>query len=170
MGKHLTSPHSSVRGMMEESLSTIYIDADACPVKDETYRVATRYGVRVVVVANSTMRVPVSDLVELVVRAGYGAADDHIAEVIVAGDIAITADIPLAGRCIERGGRVLDPRGQTITENDIGAALAMRELNEELRQYGMKAGGPPPMTPRDRSRFLAKLDELVNAMIRGKRN
>lgn len=147
-------------------MPTIYIDADACPVKDETYRVATRYGVRVVVVANSTMRVPAG--VELVTRVGFGAADDHIAEVIEKGDICITADIPLAARCLEKGGRVLDVRGQPLTDNDIGAALAMRELNDELRQYGERAGGPPPMTPKDRSRFLGKLDEMVNAMIRGK--
>ncbi|HUR54726.1 MAG TPA: YaiI/YqxD family protein [Gemmataceae bacterium] len=146
-------------------MPTIYIDADACPVKDETYRVATRYGVPVVVVANSTMRVPAG--IEIVVRAGFGAADDYIAEVIESGDICVTADIPLAGRCLEKCGRVLDPRGRALTENDIGAALAMRELNEELRQYGERTGGPPPMTPRDRSRFLGKLDEMVNAMIRG---
>jgi uncharacterized protein YaiI (UPF0178 family) len=145
---------------------TIYIDADACPVKDETYRVAARYGVRVVVVANNPMRVP--DGVELVTRVGFGAADDYIAEVIEKGDICVTADIPLAARCLEKGGRVLDGRGEPMTENDIGAALAMRELNEERRQYGERAGGPPPMTPRDRSRFLSKLDEMVNAAIRGK--
>ena len=144
----------------------IYIDADACPVKDETYRVAGRYGVPVVVVANGTMWVPAG--VQMVVRAGFGAADDYIAEVIVKSDIAITADIPLAARCLEKGGRVIDPRGRPLTENDIGAALAMRELNEERRQYGERAGGPPPMTPRDRSRFLAKLDEVVNAVIRGR--
>ena len=118
------------------------------------------------VVANNPMRVPAG--VEMVVRAGFGAADDHIAEVIETGDICVTADIPLAARCLEKGGRVLDSRGQPMTENDIGAALAMRELNEERRQYGERAGGPPPMTPRDRSRYLSKLDEMVNAMIRGR--
>jgi uncharacterized protein YaiI (UPF0178 family) len=142
---------------------TIYIDADACPVKDEVYRVAGRYGMRVVVVANETLRVPTSPLVELVVRRGFGAADDYIAEVAGPGDIVVTADIPLAARSLEKGARVLDHRGQAITDNEIGPMLAMRDLKDELRQSGVVTGGPPPMTPRDRSRFLAKLDELVNA-------
>lgn len=145
---------------------TLYIDADACPVKDEAYKVAGRYGMRVTVVANAAMRVPTSPLVELIVQRGFGAADDYIAEHTGAGDIVVTADIPLAARALEKGARVLDPRGQAITDNEIGHMLAMRDLKDELRQGGAITGGPPPMTPRDRSRFLSKLDEVINAVRR----
>ena len=147
-------------------MRTIYIDADACPVKDETYRVARRYSIRVVVVANAPLRVPTSALFELVVRSGFGAADDWIAEQVDAGDVVITADIPLAARCLAKGARVLGPKGQPFTEADIGSALAMRDLMDELRQGGVVTGGPAPMTPKDRSRFLSKLDEMVNAVLR----
>jgi uncharacterized protein YaiI (UPF0178 family) len=145
---------------------TIYVDADACPVKSEVYRVAGRYTVRVAVVANAPLRVPADPLVELVVRQGFGAADDWIAELAGPGDIVITADIPLAARCLERGARVLGPKGSEFTDNDIGAALAMRELLETLRQGGKMTGGPAAMAARDRSRFLSKLDEVVNAVRR----
>jgi uncharacterized protein YaiI (UPF0178 family) len=144
----------------------LYLDADACPVKDEAYRVAGRYGVRTVVVANAPMRVPAGPLVELVVRPGFGAADDHIAEVASPGDVVVTADIPLAGRALAKGARVVDPRGREITDNEIGAALGMRELMEELRARGEATGGPPPMAARDRSRFLSKLDEVLVAVRR----
>lgn len=144
----------------------IYVDADACPVKDEIYRVAHRYLLRVVVVANAPLRIPADPLVELVVRSGFGAADDWIAEQAGLGDIVITADIPLAARCLAKGARVLDAKGRLYTDNDIGAALAMRELMNDLRQGGAVTGGPAPMTPKDRSRFLAKLDETVNAVRR----
>jgi uncharacterized protein len=144
----------------------IYVDADACPVKDEVYKVAARYGARVSIVANSPLSVPTSPMVELIVRTGFGAADDYIAEVVGPKDIVITADIPLAARCLAAGGRVLDPRGQAITDNEIGHLLGMRDLNEHLRQSGEKAGGPPPMTAKDRSRFLSKLDEVINAIRR----
>jgi len=151
---------------------TIYLDADACPVKEETYRVARRYSMRVLVVANAPLRVPSDALVELVVRPGFGAADDWIAEQAGPGDIVVTADIPLAARCLAREAQVLDPKGRPFTDNDIGAALATRNLMDELRQSGTVTGGPSPMTPRDRSRFLSKLDELVNAVRRrsGNRN
>jgi uncharacterized protein YaiI (UPF0178 family) len=145
---------------------TLYIDADACPVKEEVYRVARRYGMPVKVVSNSPFRVPANDLIELVVRQGFGAADDWIAEQTEPGDIVITADIPLAARCLAKGARVLDPKGHPFTENDIGSALAMRELMDDLRQGGVVTGGPAPMTPKDRSRFLSKLDETVNAVRR----
>lgn len=145
---------------------TVYVDADACPVKEEVYRVAGRYGVRVVVVANAPLRVPTSELVELVVRTGFGAADDYIAEQAGPGDVVVTADIPLAARSLERGARVLDPRGRAITDNEIGTALAVRELMEDLRQRGEVRGGPPPMAPKDRSRFLSRLDEVINAVRR----
>jgi uncharacterized protein YaiI (UPF0178 family) len=144
----------------------IYIDADACPVKDEAYRVARRYGMRVVVVANMPLRVPAEALVELVLRPDFGAVDDWIAEQAGAGDIVITADIPLAARCLAKDARVLDMRGHALTDNDIGAALAMRDLLAELRQGGAVTGGPSPMTPKDRSRFLSKLDETIHAVRR----
>jgi hypothetical protein len=144
----------------------IFIDADACPVKEEVYRVARRYQMRVAVVANAPLRVPADDLVELVVRPGFGAADDWIAEQAGKGDIVITADIPLAARCLAKDARVLSPKGQPFTENDIGSALALRSLLDDLRQGGAITGGPAPMTPKDRSRFLAKLDETINAVRR----
>ena len=145
---------------------SIYVDADACPVKEEVYRVARRYAMRVAVVANAPLRVPADELVELVVRPGFGAADDWIAEQAGPGDVVVTADIPLAARCLGKAARVLDPKGRPFTDNDIGAALAMRELMEGLRQGGAVTGGPAPMTPKDRSRFLSKLDEAVNAVRR----
>ncbi len=145
---------------------TIYIDADACPVKDETYRVARRYAMRVSVVANAPLRVPADPLVELIVRPGFGAADDWIAEQAGSGDIVITADIPLAARCLAKSAIVLRPKGRPFTESDIGAALASRELMDHLRQTGVMTGGPAPMTPKDRSRFLSKLDEVVNCVRR----
>ena len=108
---------------------TVFVDADACPVKDEVYRVARRYGLRVAVVANAPLRVPVGPLVELVVRPGFGAADDWIAEQAGPGDIVVTADIPLAARCLAKGARALSPKGQPFTENDIGSALVVRFTN-----------------------------------------
>ena len=145
---------------------TIYVDADACPVKDEVYKVGRRYGLRVAVVANAPLRVPGGELIELVVRPGFGAADDWIAEQAGEGDVVITADIPLAARCLAKGARVLGPKGKPFTENDIGSALALRDLMDELRQGGAVTGGPAAMTPKDRSRFLSKLDELANAVLR----
>src|SRR5438105_15330643 len=145
---------------------TIYVDADACPVKDEVYKVARRYGMHVAIVANATLRVPADALIELVVRPGFGAADDWIAEQAGPGDIVITADIPLAARCLAKNARVLDAKGHAFTDTDIGSALAMRDLMDELRQGGAITGGPAPMTPKDRSRFLSKLDEVVNAVRR----
>jgi uncharacterized protein YaiI (UPF0178 family) len=144
----------------------IYIDADACPVKEEVYRVAQRYSLRVAVVANSPLRVPTQGLVELVVCPGFGAADDWIADQVGPHGIVITADIPLAARCLAKGARVLGPKGHPFTENDIGSTLALRNLLDELRQGGVATGGPAPMTPKDRSRFLSKLDEMVNAVRR----
>ena len=141
---------------------TIYADADACPVKEEVYKVARRYSMRVKVVANAPLRVPADPLFELVVRTGFGAADDWIAEQAGPGDIVVTADIPLAARCVAKDARVLSPKGQPFTESDVGAALATRDLMEELRQGGIVTGGPAPMTAKDRSRFLSKLDEMVN--------
>ena len=144
----------------------IYVDADACPVKEEVYRVAARYALRVLIVANSPMRVPADPRVELVVRSGFGVVDDWIVEQVGVGDIVITADIPLAARCLEKRALVIDSKGIPFTETDIGEALAMRELMDTLRQSGTIGGGPKPMTPRDRSRFLSTLDEFVNAVRR----
>jgi uncharacterized protein YaiI (UPF0178 family) len=149
-------------------MHTIYIDADACPVKDEVYRVAARYGLRVAVVANAPMRVPAAPSIELVVRPGFGAADDWIAEQAGRGDVVVTADVPLAARCVAKGARVLDPKGREFTERDVGAALATRDLMEQPRQAGVATGGPAPMTPKDRSRFLSKLDDAGNAARREK--
>jgi len=147
-------------------MRTIYVDADACPVKDEIYRVARRYAMRVAVVANAPLRVPADELIELIVQPGFGAADDWIAGQAGLGDLVVTSDIPLAARCLAKGARVLDPKGRPFTDNDIGAALAMRELMEGLRQGGEVTGGPAPMTAKDRSRFLSKLDEAINAIRR----
>ena len=143
----------------------VYVDADACPVKDEVYRVAARSAMPVRVVANTPMRVP-GGLVQMVVRPGFGAADDWIAEQVGPADVVVTADIPLAARCLAKGARVLDPKGYPFTDNDIGGALAMRDLMDGLRQSGAVTGGPAPRAPKDRSRFLSKLDEAVNAVRR----
>jgi uncharacterized protein len=142
----------------------LYVDADACPVKEEIYRVGRRYELKVLVVANAPIRTPSEALIELVVvRGGFDAADDWIAERAVRGDVVITADIPLAGRCIETGSRVLGPKGFEFTEDTIGDALATRALHDMLRQAGTFGGGPAPFAKADRSRFLSKLDELVHA-------
>lgn len=144
-------------------MPTVYIDADACPVKEETYRVAARYGIRVVVVANAKLRVPATPLVELVTRPGFGAADDYIAEVASTSDVVVTADVPLAARAAAKGATSIDPKGRVTTDHNAGASLAVRDLMTELRQAGVATGGPAPMTPKDRSRFLSKLDELLSA-------
>jgi len=140
----------------------IFIDADACPVKEEVYRVAARYALKVFVVANSFIRTPRDASIELVsVGQGFDAADDWIAERATPQDIVITSDIPLAGRCLKAGAVVVAPNGKPFTESSIGMALAMRELMSDLRAMGEAKGGPPPFSPRDRSAFLSALDEAV---------
>lgn len=150
---------------------TIYVDADACPVKDEIYRVALRYAMPVKVVANNWMRVPQTPLIEFVVRSevGLNIVDDWIAEQSGPGDIVVTSDIPLAARCVAKQAKVLDPKGRVFTDADIGEALAMRDLFDELRQTGAITGGPRPMAGKDVSKFLGKLDELINAVRRANR-
>lgn len=147
---------------------TIYIDADACPVKDEIYRVAIRYQMPVKVVANNWMRVPLLPLIELVVRSevGLNIVDDWIAEHAGPCDIVITSDIPLAARCVATQARVMDPKGRVFTDADIGETLAMRDLFDGLRQTGAITGGPRPMAGRDVSKFLSKFDELINLVKR----
>lgn len=148
----------------------IYIDGDACPVKAETYKVAARYGIKVFVVANAPMLVPPDAGIELVVvKGGFDSADDWIVEHIGPADIAITSDIPLAARCLQKGAAVLGPKGSRYTEDSIGEALAAREIMEGLRQGGWVGGGPAPFAKADRSRFLAKLDETIHAARRRKR-
>lgn len=142
----------------------IYVDADACPVKEEVYRVARRYAVKVYVVANAPLRVPAEVLVELVVvRGGFDAADDWIVERVVLGDIVITADILLADRCLRKSARVLGPKGVAFTEDAIGDAVSTCALLDMLRQSGEIGGGPAPFAKADRSRFLSKLDETIHA-------
>lgn len=138
------------------------MDADACPVKEEVYQVAARYGVYVFVVANARMRVPEGAGVEMVVvDDGPDAADDWIAEHIRPADVAITADIPLAARCLDAGARVLGTNGEPFTEDSIGTALATRDLKAELRETGWSGGGPPALSARGRSRFAQRLDQFV---------
>ncbi len=146
----------------------IYIDADACPVKQEVYRVADRCSLRVFVVSNSAMRVPAGrdQISNIVVGPGDDAADDWIAENIGAGDICITADIPLASRCLKQGAFALGPRGRPFSEDSIGDALATRELMSSLRESGRISGGPPQMTRKDRSRFLDALDQIIQKIRR----
>jgi uncharacterized protein YaiI (UPF0178 family) len=145
----------------------IYIDADACPVKDEIYRVARRHAVKVFVVSNASLFTPKEDLIEMVVvRGGFDMADDWIAERVGGGDVAVTSDIPLAERCLKAGARVLSPKGREFTEDAIGDAMATRALMEMLRQSGEFGGGPSAFSKVDRSRFLSKLDEALHAIRR----
>lgn len=145
----------------------IFVDADACPVKDEVYRVAGRYGLKVWVVANGWLRVPESPLIERVtVTEGLDRADDWIAERAGAGDVVVTTDVPLAARCVKAGARVLAPNGRPFTEASIGNDLATRNLMTELRDTGQIRGGGRPFTKEDRSRFLGSLDNAIQAIRR----
>jgi uncharacterized protein len=145
----------------------IFVDGDACPVKDEVYAVAARHRQPVTLVANKPLGVPPRTQVEMVVvPGGLDVADDWIAERVTAADVVVTADIPLAARCLEKGARVLGTNGREFTEDSIGGALAMRELKSSLRESGTNTGGPKALTDKDRSRFRMKLDEVVQRSLR----
>ena len=146
---------------------TLYVDADACPVKSEIYRVAGRHGVKVFVVSNSFLQVPQDPLTErVVVSSGFDAADNWIAERAGRGSIVITADIPLASRCVKAGAEVIGPTGKPFTEASVGMALATRNLMEDLRAMGEVTGGPKAFSPKDRSAFLSALDVAINRLKR----
>ena len=148
-------------------MTEIFIDGDACPVKEEVYAVAARLGLSVVVVANQQIWVPRDGGVEMVlVPDGPDAADDWIAEEIRQGDIVITADIPLAARCLARGAHALGTNGREFSTDSIGQALASREINASLREAGALTGGPAPITDRERSRFSSALDAVVQRALR----
>lgn len=143
-------------------MTVLYVDADACPVKDEVYRVAGRYGLHTQVVCNSWIRVPMDSKITLtVVDAGPDIADDWIAERAGKGDIVITSDIPLAQRALANGAQALHPTGRPFTPDNIGSSLASRAIGEHLRSMGEITGGPKPFAPADRSKFLQALDQAV---------
>ena len=148
----------------------IFIDADACPVKDEVYKVAARYGLKTFVVSNSFIQIPRSALIErMIVDAGPDVADDWIAERCEPGDIVVTNDIPLADRVLKAGGAAIAPNGRAFTPDTIGSALASRAIGEHIRSMGEITGGPRAFGPADRSRFLQALDEAVNRERRKRR-
>ncbi|HEX7852701.1 MAG TPA: YaiI/YqxD family protein [Sphingobium sp.] len=149
----------------------ILVDADACPVKEEIYKVAYRHAVPVTIVSNSPIRIPVHDLIDrVVVSDGFDAADDWIAERATPGTVCITADILLADRCIKAGAVVLSPNGKPFTADSIGSAVAVRAIMADLRAgaTGDPIGGPPPFGKTDRSRFLSALDEALGRIKRGR--
>lgn len=145
----------------------IYIDADACPVKEDTFRVAKRYGLKVIVVSRVPIHLPIADwIVPVVAGDGFDRVDDWIVENISEGDISVTGDILLAKRCIEKSARVIDPRGRILDADTIAEAVSMRELLSELRQRGEIGLGPPKMGKKHKSNYLSSLDELINRIKR----
>ena len=151
-------------------MTAIYVDGDACPVREEVYRVADRLGLMVYVVSNGSrpIRPPNRPNVQMVtVPAGADVADDWIAERITAADVCVTADIPLASRCLEKKAQAVAPNGKRWTGDNIGNALAGRAVSQHMREIGLATGGPPPLTKQDRSRFLSALDAAVQAARRG---
>ncbi|MFC1582072.1 YaiI/YqxD family protein [Planctomycetota bacterium] len=143
-----------------DNKTSIFIDADGCPVKEEVYRVAKRHQLQVLVVANAWMKVPA--IAELIlVGDGFDAADDWIVEHIEANDIVVTADIPLAARCLAKKARGLKPKGKRYTQESIGGVVAQRNLLADLRESGVITGGPAPFSNKDRSRFLQNLENLI---------
>ena len=144
---------------------SVLVDADACPVKDEIYKVAGRHRVRVILVSNRYVRIPDQPLIEqVVVGDGFDAADDHIAARADAWSVVVTADILLADRCLKAGATVIAPTGKPFTENSIGPAIANRAILADLRAGGDHVGGPPPFTKADRSRFLSALHEALERL------
>lgn len=149
----------------------IYIDADACPVKNEVYRVAERYELDVILVANTWMNIPKSSRIRLqVVDGKFDAADDWIVDHAQTDDIVITADIPLASRCLDNDARALGPKGREFTKNNIGDIMATREIMSHLRDLGTATGGPAPFQKKDRSRFLQSLDQMIQTILKKKDN
>lgn len=147
----------------------VFIDADGCPVKEEVYKVAGRHRLHVLLVANKRLTAPQETWIErVVVGGGFDEADDWIVEHAGPGDIVITSDIPLAARCLQQGSRVLGTRGQPFTEDSIGEALATRALLAHLREIGEITGGPAQFAKRDRSLFLQRLDDIVQALLRAR--
>ena len=147
---------------MDSTPIRIFVDADACPVKAEIYRVAERHGTKVLVVSNSMMAIPAAPWIErVIVGAAPDAADDWIVERAVRGDIVVTADIPLAARAVKAGAEVIGPTGRPFTEASIGMTLATRNLMDDLRSAGQITGGPKAFTPKDRSAFLSALDLAI---------
>ncbi len=152
-------------------MTDIYVDGDACPVREEVYRVAERLNLKVLVVSNGSRPIrPVRDpnVSMVVVSEGADKADDWIVERITSADVCVTSDIPLASRCLAKGARALSPLGKPWTPDNIGNALAGREIARHLREIGVGSGGPPPITKADRSRFLGALDQAVQAALRGR--
>ncbi|QGM44771.1 YaiI/YqxD family protein [Methylocystis heyeri] len=140
----------------------IYIDADACPVKEETYKVAARYGLHSFVISNNFMQIPASPLItRVIVAAGADVADDWIVEHVAAGDVVVTSDIPLASRVLAKEAHAIAPYGRAFTNDSIGLALAQRSLMEHIRSTGETTGGPPPFSTANRSRFLQALDQAI---------
>lgn len=152
---------------MTPAAPQIYVDADACPVKDEAIRVAERHGLVVTFVSNGGLRPSRDPMIRnVVVSKGADAADDWIAEQAKANDIVITADIPLASRCVKAGAEVIAPNGKPFTEQSIGMTLAVRNLMTDLRSSGEVTGGPRSFAPRDRSAFLSALDQTIRRIQR----
>ena len=147
-------------------MTTLYIDGDACPVRDEVYRVADRLALPVFVVANGSRPIRPTgrpNVTMITVEAGADVADDWIADRVAKADICITSDIPLASRCLSKGARALSSNGKIWSSDNIGNALAGREVGRYMREMGLNTGGPAPLTKQDRSRFLSSLDALVRA-------
>ncbi len=148
----------------------LFIDADACPVKDEVYKVAQRYGLKTFVVSNAFMAIPAHPRIErVIVSAGPDVADDWIAEHATTGDVVITNDIPLAERALAKGAAAIAPNGRAFTRDSIGSAIAQRAIMEQIRSTGAITGGPPPFGKADRSRFLQSLDEAITRELRRRR-
>jgi uncharacterized protein len=172
LGRRSASPiKSQTDDLILSTTTRIYVDADACPVKDEIYRVAARHRLPVSVVAGQFIRVPQDPLIERIAAgSGMDAADDWIAERVAKGDIVITSDIPLASRCVKAGAEVIAPNGKPFSEQSIGMTLAVRNLMTDLRSSGEVTGGPRSFAPRDRSAFLSTLDQTIRRIQREQAN